>query len=352
MSNNHGHRSLYGPLLALMAVACGVASCSAPIDLSAVSSYANTTAQSATAFSAVAQDFEGSCERFSSVILGLVQPEVAAQQAPVVVSSAPPKEAFLLPSNMTPAPGYTAPPEAYYAEGAGSAPRPLQFDPQCADARTVSAAWDHANTVVLNYVQALGNLAKVDAVPSPNPSPLVAGLAKAGVSSGATQALSGLVTAISGFFVNKTRNSDIKKFLEDVNPHMPGTVAALEVTDASYTIELDAEFTKVRAQYADYVIGEIAARDALPGNDRNGRAAVDRRLAITKGAVLAALASINQHLRSSQDYGNAISGILKTHQALYKEAEARASFANYLNIIKTTGQPVLSDLQDLMKAVK
>ena len=47
-----------------------------------------------------------------------------------------------------------------------------------------------------------------------------------------------------------------------------------------------------------------------------------------------------------------MAGILKTHQELYRKSQSKASFRDLLNVIKTTGQPVLSDLQDLMKAVK
>lgn len=342
----------------LVASGGAIAGCAAPLDSAAISTYATTTAQSATAFAAVARDFGASCERRARALQGIVVPDTIPVQVPVLIAEAPPQDAFQIQAPS--AAGYTLPPAARDAgtptetkEPAGTNVPNVPNVPNCADASDVSTGWDEANGVILNYVQALGNLANVDAAPSPNPAPLVAGLAKAGVTSAATKALSDLVVKIASFFQGQARDREIRTFLEAVNPHVPNAIAALQVVDASYTIQLEAEYSKTRAQYATYVRNEVFRRDALAKKgDFTGSEAINRRLALTRAGVGAALDSINQHLRASRDYGNAMAGILKTHQELYRKSQSKASFRDLLNVIKTTGQPVLSDLQDLMKAVK
>jgi hypothetical protein len=44
--------------------------------------------------------------------------------------------------------------------------------------------------------------------------------------------------------------------------------------------------------------------------------------------------------------------ILKTHEQLYDASQRSASFADYLKIVQTTGEPVITNLIDLAKAVK
>jgi hypothetical protein len=265
---------------------------------------------------------------------------------------------FLISNN--PEPGYTLPPSAP-AQPANSTPPPQlmsrvmsQVTPAssqqtpsadaCSTEKSVSTAWSSANGVVLNYVKALGNLAGVDAVPSPNPSPLVAGLAAAGVSSAETQAVSGLISSIASYFENQARDREIKSFLEAVNPNMPAAIGALERVDYDYATHLQNEYTSTVAKYDTYVRLEIGS------GTTSGRAA--RRLLHTKSTVAAYLASVNQKLRASVDYGAAVETILKTHEQLYDASQRSASFADYLKIVQTTGEPVITNLIDLAKAVK
>jgi hypothetical protein len=330
--------------------ACVFASCAAPASLSAISSYASTTAASATSFATLAADYGASCERYRSAVLGLIEPSSAAQQSPVVVGVAPGEDAFLLP-DASPAPGYTY--TASTAAGdAASSPVLISGDSNCNDALEVSRAWDQANVTVLNYVQALGNLANVDAIPTANPAPLATGLTKAGVAAPTVQAASTLITTISAFFVSNVQERDISAFLQSVNPYMARSIEALEITDASYTLELDNEFRKTTSQYAVFVRAEVQARDALKATDVSGRDAFNRRLARTKGAEEAALSSINQRLQASHAYGAAVGAILATHQDLYKKSLTKASLADYVKIVETTGAPIFTNLQTLAKAVK
>jgi hypothetical protein len=333
----------------VFAGACSVAGCGAPMDLSALSSYASTTASSASSFAAVAVDFGASCERYRSVVSGLLESGSSVQPPPVLLSEKPGLDAFLLPG-ASPVPGYIyAPP---LVAGTSSAPLLVSGDSSCDDAQTVATAWDQANVTVLKYVQALGNLAGVDAAPTADPAPLATGLTKAGVSGPAVQAVSTLVTTISSYFVAHEQNAAIAGFLQSVNDALPVAIDALEVTDAAYTIELDNEFRKTTSQYGTFVRAEALARDALPAGDIAGRDAFNRRLAQTKGVVEAALSAIDDHLRASRAYGNAIACILATHRDLYKRSRTKASLADYARIIQTTGAPVFTSLQALAKAVK
>jgi hypothetical protein len=336
----------------LFAGACIVAGCGAPMDLGALSSYASTTASSASSFAALAADFGASCERYRSVVSGLLESGSSVLQSPVLLSETPGLDAFLLPG-ASPAPGYIyAPPATPLVPGTFSAPLLVSGDSSCDDALSVSTAWGQANVTVLKYVQALGNLADVDAVPTANPAPLATGLTKAGVSGPAVQAVSTLVTTIGSYFVAHEQNAAIAGFLQSVNDALPVAIDALEVTDAAYTIELDNEFRKTTSQYGTFVRSEALARDALPAGNVAGRDAFNRRLALTKGAVESALSAIDDHLRASRAYGSAIAGILATHQNLYKRSRTKASLADYAKIIQTTGAPVFTSLQALAKAVK
>ena len=174
------------------------------------------TAQSATAFAAVARDFGASCERRARAMQGIVVPDTIPVQVPVLIAQSPPQDAFQIQAPS--APGYTLPPATHDAGTPTETKEPAGTNvpnvrrPNCADASDVSTGWDEANGVILNYVQALGNLANVDAAPSPNPSPLVAGLAKAGVTSAATKALSDLVVKIASFFQGQARDREIRTF--------------------------------------------------------------------------------------------------------------------------------------------
>jgi hypothetical protein len=343
-------------LIFTLSGAAVVASCAAPTDYSAIQAYAKTTAQSADALAAMAADFARSCERYHIVALGLVEPNARPPQPATIVSTSPKLGAFLIAGGV-PKGGYrlSAAPQLQspaVAVGAASSAE------NCDGANEVSKAWNDANGALLGYVRGLGNLAGVDAVPTVNPSPLVAGLSKAGVSSAGTQAISGLISSIGAFFINEARERQIAHFLDAVNPYMPGAVGALEVTDAAYTIELESEYILTVAQYDAYARQEIAARDALARSNRDWRTtraamyAISARLARAKGAVEASLATIDQRLRASADYGAAVEAILKTHEELYKAAQRRASLNDYLQIVKTTGEPVVTNLTDLAEAGK
>ena len=148
-------------------------------------------------------------------------------------------------------------------------------------------------------------MAGVDAVPSPNPSPLVAGLSAAGVSSVATTAVSNLITSIGRYFLENQRNGEISKFLAAVNPTFPGAVGALEQVDGFYAIRLEDEYRDTINQYNAY-----ARNSFMHPPMHNGRAPSRQQIAAKllrkKSAVQAALAAINQRLRASADYGAAI----------------------------------------------
>ena len=86
--------------------------------------------------------------------------------------------------------------------------------------------------------------------------------------------------------------------------------------------------------------------------ERNAEMAIDRRLAKTRSAVETALASINDKSRGGADYGTAMAMILRTHEQLYNASRSNASFADYVKILQTTGEPIITNLVDLGKAVK
>ena len=340
-----------------LSAAVAVASCAAPTDYSAIQAYTTTTAQSADAFAILSADFAKSCDRYRIVALGLVEPNAQAAQSATIVAAAPSLAAFLIAGGV-PRSGYrlSAASRLQSAPNAAAAPAIVT---NCDGARAASEAWADANGALLNYVQALGNLAGVDAVPTVNPSPFVAGLSQAGVSASATQAVSGLIASIGAFFINQARERQIAQFLDAVNPYMPGALEALQVTDAAYTIELESEYTMTVARYDAYVREEIAERNrraaAREGNSQATRGAtyaISARLARTKGAVEASLAAIDRRLRASAAYGAAVEAILKTHEELYDAAQTRASLNDYLEIVKSAGQPVVANLTELTKAVK
>ncbi len=233
----------------LVAVGAIVA-CAAPVDLSAVQKYASTTAAAGTSFSALAADFTASCLRGNAALDGLVY-ATNSRSVPTIVgilSTAQLTDAATIVPTLDP--GYT-----YVAPSPGpttpplSAPAILPRQATCDDAADVSKSWDKANATVLAYVQSLGNLADVDAIPTPNPAPLASPLEEVGVSSAAVQAGSNLLTEIASFYYRNKSDRYIREFLAQVNPSMPGAMETLEVVNAAYSLELASEFTFIAARY-------------------------------------------------------------------------------------------------------
>ena len=229
MNSSLRSRFLVSAFLSVAAVSV-IASCAAPTDFSAISKFASTMSQSAQSFSTLAADFSASCERTQRVAQGILETNVTAQETMTLITTSPQPLSVFSFQNATPQSGYTfSPPTEPVAPAASASPTNSQVSaPQkavdCGDARKVSDSWDQANQVILGYGQALGNLADVADTPAVNPSPLVAGLNSAGVSSAATQALSGLATAIFSYFQQKASAKAINDFLNSVNPQMPGTI--------------------------------------------------------------------------------------------------------------------------------
>ncbi|MGC2633753.1 MAG: hypothetical protein WA215_06005 [Candidatus Cybelea sp.] len=346
-----------GIVFAAVVAASVLASCAAPNDLSAIQRYASITAQSGTSFAALAADFAASCERYRTLYLGIVQTDAASQQVATLITDDPKVDAFVIP-NVSPQPGYIAPPpqgtsDTTSASSGSTSATPLATaNPMdCATAGKISVSWGNANAVVLNYVQALGNLAGVDAVPTANPSPLVSGLEAAGVSGAATQAIGNLIKEISNYVFESRRNGEITKFLADVNPTFPTAVEALEQVDGFYSTRLDNEYRDTINQYNIY-----AQSLYYYPPKQNGRTLSRRQVAANllrvRTAVQAALVATNQRLRACADYGAAMQTILATHQQLYEQSQKGATFADFLNVIQTTGAPVVTNLTDLAKAVK
>jgi len=347
-------------------IAIGVAAagaCTAPVDLSAVQKYASTTAAAGASFSALAADFQASCARYNDAHDYVVN-AASSPTLPILVGD--PSTAQLTDAVSIAAlvlqPGYQFVPVA----SSSSVPTPSPNVPApiptamsnaatCENAADVSKAWGQANSTVLAYVQSLGNLANVDAVPTINPSPLASPLAKIGVSSSAIQASSAILGSIAKFYTLQTSERDISRFLAEVNPSMPGATEALRYVDAVYSIELADEFIEIETQYGGFARTELRNYDTIKGSSQgsiNRRLAIAQRLLSTKAAVLSALTFINNQRQASAAYGSAIDQILKTHEQLYEASQRRATLSDYLNVIQTTGAPVLTDLDTLAKAVK
>lgn len=356
---NRCHAAIGASGLLFMA---GIAGCAAPLDLSAVSQYASTTAQAGAAFAALAADFKGSCIRYNEALGNFIEASSSSPTTLVVVGDASPApltaavsvEDVVLQSGYK----YTAPsssPTGPPAAVSTSSPVAAPIDAKCATAADVSTGWQSANGAVLAYVQALGNLANVDGIPTPNPSPLASGLSKVGVSSAAVQAVSGLITSIGTYFEGQARDRAIASFLKEADAPLGGVGQALEVVDAAYAITLQNEFNEIKSQYSTFAGTELDARAKITGSDGRSvrrRRAITERLAVARAATMDALALINQRRGASVSYGSAIEQILKTHQELYEASQKRATFADYLNIFRTTGVPVVTNLQNLAKAVK
>ena len=341
--------TILGAGFMLGGLTCVLAACAAPEDLSAISQYASVTAQSAKSFGDVAADYAASCERYRTLSLGIVETS-SSPSAAAFLTNTPARSVFFI-ANASPAPGYTMPPNAGSSApfaGASAAATPVHSAARtdCSAATQISEGWSRANSAVLDYVQALGNLAGVDAQPTPNPSPFVAGLAAAGVSGPATQAVSNLITTIGSYFENQAREKEITSFLGAVNPYVPLTIEALERVDSDYTIRLKDEYRFTINQYNGYVRHQLnRGRTAWRPYDAD-------RLLRAKIAVEASVAAIDRKLRASADYGAAVETIFTTHEQLYAASQRRASFRDYLKIVQTTGEPVIVNLLDLAKAVR
>lgn len=335
---------------AILAFGCVLASCAAPNDLSAIQQYASITAQSGSSFSALASDYAGSCERYRLLKLGIVEVEPSSVESAALITHDPSIDAFIIP-NASPQPGYILPSTPDASLSSAGAFYSDQSADECAKARQISVAWQNANSVALNYVQALGNLAGVDAVPTVNPSPFVQGLESAGVSSTATSDINSLITSIGNYFYQERRDREITTFLSDVNPKLPTAITALEQVDAYYSTRLDNEYRRTINDYNVYAA--LAYQTPLRRNGRTvSRQEVEAHLLRVKSAVQSALASTNVRLRACADYGAAMEAILATHQQLYAASQRGASLADYLKIVQTTGEPVVTNLVDLAKAVK
>jgi hypothetical protein len=344
--------------LAAVAAAAFLASCTAPNDLAAIQQYASVTAQSGSSFAALAADYAASCERYRKLLLGVIETDTTSQPVATMITNNPQLAALLIP-NASPQPGYVAPapvdsgspPSAAtpVAPLAAAAPTDSNY---CNTAREISVSWNNANAVVLDYVQSLGNLAGVDAIPSPNPSPFVAGLAAAGVSSAATQAVSNLIVTITNFFLNQERNREITRFLSAVNPTFPGAIGALEQVDGYYSTRLDNEYRQTINQYNAYAFNTYTHPESHYGRHVPSRQQVAADLLRVKSVVQASLSATNQRLRACADYGAAVETILATHRQLYAASQRGATFADYMRIVQTTGAPVVTNLIDLAKAVK
>jgi hypothetical protein len=351
-------------LWALVAATAGIAACAAPVDLSAISTYATTTARAGTSFAALAADFEASCWRENAVANHLL--DNASESPPPLILADVTKAALEVGVTGALQAGYTPPPQAGTSLAlptpssaptstpAGRSPAgavtPVPSASTCSTEHDISVSWNRSNGIVLSYVQSLGALAAVDAVPTPNPSPLAGPLEKIGVSSAQVAAGSTVLTTITSFFERQQQDRAITSFLAAVDPYMDGAIASLEIVDGAYAINLESEYNVLTGEYQRYVNTELYMRGQISGNSRAAtrrRLAIDQQLVRTRGAVIAAIAMINQHRQASIAYGNALDAILRTHKALYAASKGRASLKDYVNVIKTTGVPVLLNLETL-----
>lgn len=353
MSVERGRNNRLPAILGVLALVA-LAACAAPIDLSAVQTYASTTAQAGSSFAALAADFSASCERYNAAADYLIN-AATAPQAPTLVGDMSVAQITDAASIETIAlqPGYDFIPPA----GAPPAPAPTGSAQgvTCADAVDVGTAWESSNADLLSYVQALGNLANVTAIPTPNPSPLASPLAKIGVPAAAIQAGSSLLSTIAGFFNQQASQRDIRTFMAAVNPSMPGAVEALELADAYYSVELQDEFAEIQTQYAVFARTELANYAKVTGNSQtemDNRASIAHTILATKAVTVSALGLINNQRQASAAYGAAVAQILKTHEQLYDASQRGAKLTDYLSIVQTTGAPVVTDLISLAKAVK
>lgn len=378
--STRGTGSLAHMKMTLMAVMifAAIVACAAPVDLSAVQKYASTTAAAGASFEALANDFTSTCIRAN-----------AAQDALLVGPS--PKAVTLIgipaPAQLKDAakivpivgPGYTyMPPSPLPSGWLASTPRALASS-NCDEYRAVSAAWNKANSAVLSYVQSLGNLANVDAIPTPNTAPLASPLEQIGVSSTDVQAGADVISKITEFYYQQQAQRNIRGFLQQVNPSMAGAVDSLEVVNAAYSIELEDEFNSIAAVYGPFVRQEIAQYDMIASDydvaakisahcssaTRSGCRVPNsnlarlqrRRMALAmdivrrQAATQSALDYINNQRKASAAYGAAVAQILKTHQQLYAASQGNGTLKDYADIIQSTGAPVLVDLLTLAKAV-
>jgi hypothetical protein len=353
-------------LLTLFAICCGVAGCAAPVDLSAVSKYAATTAQAGSSFSALASDYYVSCIRETEASEHII--DDTTQPAPLLLGDIS-RKALLLGVIGTLQPGYVLPrgvggtPTLAAASTPTPIPSPARPEatataappPVCPTEHEISGSWDQSNGIILSYVQSLGALAAVDAVPTPNPSPLASPLLKIGVTQTQITAGSNVLSTISSFFAGQAQEHAIATFLAQVNPSMKDAVESLEVVDAAYAIRLQNEHTELTGDYRAFVDAELATRGMIKGDGPAAvaqRLAIDQRMLHAKQAVVADVALINQRRTASIAYGSAIAGILKTHEDLYDASTRRATIKDYIGVIQTTGAPVVRDLEALAKAVK
>ncbi len=365
--------------LALFACA-GFVACAAPVDLSAVQKYANATASAGTSFEALADDFASTCARTNAAQNALLLGALSTKDVTLIAIPSTSQLEKAATINLTPGPGYVyVAPSPLPSGWLPSEPKALSSG-DCDEYRAVSKAWDRANSVVLSYVQALGNLADVDAVPTPNVAPLATPLQQVGVSSTDVEAVGDVISRITKFYAEKQAKDNISTFLQKVNPPMEGAIDALEVVDAAYSQELESELNSISIIYGAFVRQEIheyqvmvknydeaATLSARCGDMAQGKCrSLAARLSRLQGrrmtmamdivrrqaATQSALDFINDRRKASVAYGNAVAQILKTHEALYTASQGTASLQDYADIVQSTGAPVLVDLLTLAKVVK
>jgi hypothetical protein len=77
-----------------------------------------------------------------------------------------------------------------------------------------------------------------------------------------------------------------------------------------------------------------------------------RRLLLARSVVETSIDEINTKLQASSAYGSAVESIARTQQDLYDASQRGATFSDYLKVVRDTGEPIITNLTALAKAVK
>jgi hypothetical protein len=327
-----------------------LAGCNQNVDLTAVQKFAETTAAAGTSFDALASDWASSCQRRWPLV---AEPRaLAGLHAPL-------------------RPGYRWPP-APPAGPAGFAPtaaapsldlKALANLSDCKVEAGLSRSWRDHNAIVLNYVRALGAIAKVDKVPKFDSIGTELESAKI-VSKPQVDAFQSLLNTIALAETRIGQEDAIARAAVAVKDDLPAAVAALKLADSEYSNALAIEYDGVISTYSQLICEAVLSAGRVSGGSSVGRCILppnfpstirpaDRlRIEQYTNALTERVDSINAKRAATIGYADALDTIVATNQEIVDRAQHKVDFGVVVEVVKKHVVDLVKAVSVVQKAVK
>jgi hypothetical protein len=315
-----------------------LAGCGAGVDLSAAQKFSQAATDAKSSFAAIAADFQGSCLRRRDV--SLIQPGTFAN-GPLAASLKDPRlqEA----SGLEPTPVSTA-----FPSPPPVAPSYVD-DVQCDHASDISNQWSHANDILLEYPEELGAIADVDAVPTPNLSPLGSALVSAGfMKEPEADAIGKLDQDIGSFVIEGEQRRQIHDLVVKVDPSIQVAIPALKSVSANYSFLLGREYTETVGSYAVLIGQEVQSVEATP---KTPNFVLENQIEAQRAYELMLLQDINARQKAAVAYVGVLDDLAKTQKELMNASET-PTLKSYVTVFNKSVPALYGDVETLKKAAK